>query len=59
MKNELLHTVSEDRNIVRTMKRRKKLDWSHLAKELPSKTGYLRKNRSKGKTRKKTSARIE
>jgi len=30
-KNEVLRTVNEDRNILRTIRRRKELDWSHLA----------------------------
>jgi hypothetical protein len=35
---EVLHRVKEERNILHTIKRRKKKDWSHLAQKLPSET---------------------
>jgi len=31
VKNEVLHTANEYRNTLHTIRRRKKLDWSHLA----------------------------
>ena len=31
VRNEVLNRVKEERNILSTVKRRKELDWSHLA----------------------------
>ena len=54
----MLHRVKGDKYIVHTKKEGGKLDWSHLAYELPSETRFKRKDRGKdksdGKTRKKT-----
>jgi hypothetical protein len=57
VKNEdVSYRVNEDRNILHVIERRK-LDWSHLALELPHTAWYRRKYRRKdgsgGKTRKR------
>jgi len=51
VKNEILHRVKEERNVLHT-------NWSYVAYEVPSKTFYwredIREDISDGKTRKET-----
>jgi len=55
VKNEVTRRVKEESNILYTVKRRKNNWVDHiLRKDLPSKTCCWRKDRSYGKTRKKT-----
>jgi len=56
---EVLLRVNEQRNNLHEIRKRKaKLNWSHLTKKLPSKTGYRMTDKgtdgSDKKTRKKT-----